>query len=123
MSNQWPKFDTPPKRKTVRGVLLEEGSGVSERTDEEVVFAVESESSSGGLIHHCYLVVPKVGYRYPLLRVIQDGLNGYPVKVFTDDSPKGVPAADEQELRRHLGNAFRSNAVAKVVPQLLELVS
>jgi hypothetical protein len=123
MSNQWPKFDKPPKTKTVRGVLLEEGNGVSERTRDEIRFVVESEpTDKGGFLHRCFLFVPKVGYRYPLMRVVQDNLD-YPVTVVADIWPQGAAAGNEAELRKDLGLIFRSDLIAKVVPQLLELVS
>ena len=122
MSNQWPEFDKP-KTKTVRSVLLEEGGGVSERTNGEIRFLVESEASgTGGVLHRCFLSVPKVNYRYPLLRVVQDNLD-YPVKVVADLWPEGAPARSEVELRKKLGQVFRSEGVTKVVPQLMELVS
>jgi hypothetical protein len=123
MANQWPKFDEPPKVKSVRGVLLEEGSGISVRTGDKIRFAAEPEGQSGGgLTHHCYLIVPAVGYRYPLLRVVQDKLD-YPVTVVADPYPDGYRAADETELRKALGRVFRSEPVKKVVPQLLDMVS
>jgi hypothetical protein len=123
MSNQWPEFDKLPKTPTVRSILLAEGNGVSERTNGEVRFVVESEpSGQGGLLHRCLLIVPKVGYRYPLLRVVQDQLD-YPVTVVADVWPQGTTAGNEAELRKALGKVFRSDAVKKVVPQLLELVS
>jgi hypothetical protein len=123
MANQWPKFDELPRVKSVRSVLLEEGSGVSERTGDKIRFAVESEAQSeGGLTHHCYLVVPAVGYRYPLLRVLQEQLD-YPVTVVADPYPDGSRAVDEKELRKTLGIVFRSEPVKKVVPQLLDMVS
>ena len=123
MANQWPKFDEPTRVKSVRSVLLEEGSGISERTGDKIRFAVESEAQSGGgLTHHCYLIVPAVGYRYPLLRVVQEKLD-YPVTVVADPYPDGSRAVDEKELRKTLGLVFRSEPVKKVVPQLLDLVA
>lgn len=122
MPNQWPEFDKLPRTKTVRGVLVEEGSGVAERTDGEIRFAVESEPNGKGFVHHCYLDVPKVAYRYPLLRVRQSDLD-YPVEVFADVWPQGAAAGNEAELRNVLGLVFRSDKVAKLVPQLRELVS
>lgn len=122
MANQWPEFDKLPQSRTVRSVLLEEGSGVSERTGGDIRFAVESEPSGQGFVHHCYLDVPKVGYRYPLLRVRQEGLD-YPVVVFTDGWPQGAAAGNEAGLRENLGLVFRSDTVKKLVPQLRELVS
>jgi len=121
--NQWPKFDEPTREKSVRSVLLEEGSGISERTGDKLRFAVESEvEGGGGIIHHCYLVVPAVGYRYPLLKVGQANLN-YPVTVFADLYRDGSQAKDEPELRKTLGIIFQSEPVKKVVPQLLDIVS
>jgi hypothetical protein len=123
MANQWPTFDELTRVKTVRGVLLEEGSGISERTGDKIRFAVESEAQSGGgLTHHCYLIVPAVGYRYPLLRVVQEKLD-YPVTVVADPYPDGSRAVDETELRKTLGLVFRSEPIKKVVPQLLDLVA
>jgi hypothetical protein len=123
MANQWPKFDELTRVKSVRSVLLEEGSGILERTGEKIRFAVESEAQSGGgLTHHCYLIVPAVGYRYPLLRVLQETLD-YPVTVVADPYPDGCRAVDEKELRKTLGLVFRSEPVKKVVPQLLDMVS
>jgi len=123
MANQWPKFDEPTRVKSVRTVLLEEGSGISDRTGDKIRFVVESEAQSGGgLTHHCYLVVPAVGYRYPLLRVVQEKLD-YPVTVVADPYPDGSRAVDEKELRKTLGLVFRSEPVKKVVPQLLDIVS
>ena len=123
MANQWPKFDEPTKVKSVRSVLLEEGSGISERTGDKIRFAVQSEvERGGGLIHYCYLTVPAVGYSYPLLRVGQEKLD-YPVTVFADLYRDGSQAKDETELRKTLGIIFQSEPVKKVVPQLLDIVS
>ena len=123
MTNQWPTFDEPTRVKSVRSVLLEEGSGISERTGDKIRFAVESEAQNGGgLTHYCYLIVPAVGYRYPLLRVVQEQL-GYPVTVVADPYPDGFRAVDETALRKTLGRVFRSEPIKKVVPQLLDLVS
>jgi hypothetical protein len=122
MANQWPQFDELTRVKSIRSVLLEEGSGIAERTGDKIRFAVESEAQNGGLTHHCYLIVPAVGYRYPLLRVVQEKLD-YPVTVVADPYPDGSSAADEKELRKTLGRVFRSEPVKKVVPQLLDMVS
>lgn len=123
MANQWPEFDKLPKSQSVRSVLLEEGVGIAERTDGEIKFLVESEpSDTGGFLHRGVLFVPKVEYRYPLLRVVQEGL-GYPVTVVADLYPKGSAAANEAEFRKVLGRVFRSDVVKSLVPQLLELVS
>ena len=123
MANQWPKFDGLTRVKSVRSVLRQEGSGISERTGDKIRFVVESEAQSGGgITHHCYLVVPAVGYRYPLLRVVQEKLD-YPVTVVADPYPDGSHAVDEKELRKTLGLVFRSELVKKVVPQLLDMVS
>lgn len=123
MANQWPKFDEQTKVKSVRSVLLEEGSGISERTSDKIRFAVESEPQSGGsLTHHCYLIVPAIGYRYPLLRVVQEKLD-YPVNIVADLYPDGSRADNETALRKTLGLVFRSEPVKKVVPQLLDMVS
>lgn len=123
MPNQWPEFDKLPKTRTVRSVLLEEGNGVSERTNGEIRFVVETQpAGKSGLLHSCLLFVPKVNYRYPLLRVVQDALD-YPVTVVADNWPQGATARDEAEFRKQLGLVFHSEGVTKVVPQLLELVS
>jgi hypothetical protein len=123
MANQWPTFDEQTRVKSVRSVLLEEGSGISDRTNDRIRFTVEPEAQSGGaLTHHCYLVVPAVGYRYPLLRVVQERLD-YPVTIIGDLYPDGFRADDETTLRKALGNVFRSEPIKKVVPQLLGLVS
>jgi hypothetical protein len=123
MSNQWPEFDKLPKPKTVRSVLIEEGNGITERTDGEIKFLVESEpSGNGAFLHRCFLVVAKVGYRHPLMRVVQDGLS-YPVTVVADIFPQGSRASNDKELRKVLGQVFRSDVVKNLVPQLLELVS
>jgi hypothetical protein len=119
--NQWPTFDEPSV-KSVRSVLLEEGSGISDRTGDKIRFAVESEAQNGSLTHHCYLIVPAVGYRYPLLRVVQEQLD-YPVTVFADAYPNSSRADDETALRKALGIIFQSEPVKKVVPQLLDMVS
>jgi hypothetical protein len=121
--NQWPEFKKMPRPKTIRRVIIEEGAGIAERTDGVVTFDVDSMAhDNGGLVHHCALVVPQVAYRYPLLRVVQDHLD-YPVTVVADPFPSGAPAKNEAELRKHLGEVFRSEATAKVVHQLLDLVS
>ncbi len=123
MSNQWPEFDKLPRRQTVRSVLIDEGNGIVERTHGEIKFLVESEpSGKGGFLHRCFLVVIKVGYRYPLMRIVQDGLS-YPVTVVADIFPQGTSAGDEAELRKALGQVFRSDEIKDLVPQLLELVS
>ena len=124
MPNQWPDFAKLPKLKTARSVLIDEGNGLAERTNGEVRFHVESEPSGnkGGFLHRCFLVVPKVNYRYPLMRVVQDGLN-YPVTVVADIFPEGGAANNEAQLRQVLGRVFQSDVVKNVVLQLLDLLS
>lgn len=123
MTNQWPEFDELPKSKSVRAVLLEEGSGIAERTKSEIRFLVESEpNTQGGFVHYCILYVPKVDYRYPMMRIIQDHLD-YPVEVVADLFPNGKQAGSEPEFRKVLGLVFRSDVVKSLVPQLLELVA
>src|SRR5205823_4988160 len=108
MANHCPKFEELTRVKSVRRVIVEEGSGISERTGDKIRFAVESEAQSGGsLTHHCSLIVPAVGYRYPLLRVVQETLD-YPVTVVAVPYPDGSRAAEETELRKTLGLVFRS---------------
>jgi hypothetical protein len=121
MGNQWPEFNKLPKPNSVRHILIEEGSGISERTNGEIKFVVNSEPSANKVEHYCSLFVSKVGYRYPLMRVIQDGFN-YPVTVIADNIQQGA-AGNEAELRKVLGQVFQSDAIKNVVPQLLELVS
>ncbi len=124
MINQWPDFGTMVKPKTIRSTLLEEGSGISERTKGEIRFDVEtSPFGQGGFEHRCSLVVPKIAYRYPLLRVVQEGIDDYPVNVVADLWPQGANAGDEQALREKLGMVFRSDLTKKIVLQLLELLS
>ena len=90
MTNQWPEFDKLPEPKTVRRVLFEEGNGIAERTNRDIQFFVESEpSAQGGFLHRCFLDVPKVNYRYPLLRVVQESFN-YPVTVVADIFPQAA---------------------------------
>ena len=123
MTNQWPKFDMPPKTNSVRSVLLEEGNGISERTNNRLQFLIESDGFAGrGFVHCCSLLVPKIDYRYPLLRVIQENLD-YPVTLVADLWSQGVSVSNETDLRKNLGLLFRSEAVTKLVPQLIELIS
>lgn len=123
MSNQWPDFARMPKPKTIRSVVLEEGRGISERTDGRMIFDVDSSpKGKGGFEHSCYLVVPTIAYRYPLMRVVQES-PGYPVRVFADNWETGISAANDSELRDHLGEVFRSEATKSVVFQLLDAVS
>lgn len=121
MANQWPEFKNLPAQNSVRRVLLEEGNGISERTGGEIEFEVYSEPSSARVEHRCSLFVPKVNYRYPLMRVIQNGFR-YPVTVVADNLEQ-VAAQDEAELRGALGSIFQSDTVRNLVPQLSELVS
>jgi hypothetical protein len=87
------------------------------------VFDVESSAhGGGGFVHQCYLSVVKAAYRYPLLRVVQDGID-YPVTVVADVFPQGAAAGNEEELRKDLGLVFRSDVTTKVVVQLMEMVS
>jgi hypothetical protein len=124
MANQWPDFTKKiAKHKTVRRVIIEEGAGISEKTAGEITFVVESKpEGKGGFAHFCFLYVPKTGYRYPLLRVLQSNLN-YPVQIFADVWPQGVAAGNEAELRKDLGLVFRSDATENTVLQLLDMVS
>jgi hypothetical protein len=122
MVNQWPTFDERTRMKSVRSILLEEGSGIAERTGDKIRFAVESEAQNGGLTHHGYLIVPAVGDRYPLLRLVQEQLD-YPVTVIADAYPNSSRADDETAFRKALGLVFRSELVKKVVGQLLDMVS
>lgn len=122
MTNQWPDFTKMDKPKTVRSIIIEEGAGISEKTNGNVTFVVESEPGTGGFTHHCFLFVPKVGYRYPLLRVVQASFD-YPVNVHADVWPQGASVGNEKELRKNLGLVFRSDATKNVVLQLLDLVT
>src|SRR5260221_497481 len=125
MANQWPDFSKLPKPKTVRRILIDEGNGLAERTDGDVTFLVESEPAAtggGGFMHRCFLNVPKVGYHYPFMRVVQNSLD-YPVTVVADNFPLGTEASNEAELRKILGTVFRSDSVKNVVLQLRDLLS
>jgi hypothetical protein len=123
MPNQWPDFATMAKPKTIRSVIIEEGAGISEKTNGAIRFEVDSSPhGKGGFVHYCSLVAIKVAYRYPLLRVVQDGLD-YPVTVIADTFPQGAAAGNEEELRKDLGLVFRSDVTKRVVLQLLDLLS
>jgi hypothetical protein len=131
IQNQWPDFATLPKsEKTVRGVLLEEGSGLATKTRDEILFHVDtvprekgSPVERRGFSHQCSLFVPKLTYRYPFIRIDQETLD-YPVTVYADDFPQGWKAAgNEAEFRKILGSIFRSDQTQKIVRQLLDLLS
>jgi hypothetical protein len=123
MPNQWPDFGSMERPKTIRRVIIEEGAGISEKTGGAIRFEVESSpSGKGGFVHHCFLAAHQVGYRYPLLRVVQEGLD-YPVTVVADPFPQGAAAGNEKELRKDLGLVFRADVTKKVVLQLLDLLS
>jgi hypothetical protein len=123
MTNQWPEFEKLPRQKSIRGILLEEGNGVSARTGDEIKFVVETQPhGSGGFMHRCFLLADKLGYRYPLMRVIQEGLD-YPVSIVADAFPQEAVVGNEADFRKALGIVFQSEPVKKVVPQLLEMVA
>lgn len=121
MANQWPELSELPKTKTVRSVLIEEGSGVAERTNNIVQFVVETERGRrSGFTYKCYLHVPNAAYRYPFLSVEQEGLD-YPVVIYADNWPQGGAAGNERAFRENLGLVFRSDAVKRLLVQLVEL--
>lgn len=121
--NQWPDFDLGPDVHTVRRVLVEEGSGIEQKTRGAIRFEVlsrpEGERRFG---HTCYLVAPSMGYRFPFMYV-EHGLEQYPVTITTDVFPRNAGAADEKSLRDLLGEVFRSDATKNVVVQILDAVS
>jgi hypothetical protein len=126
ISNQWPDFLQlmPSKSKTVRRVLIEEGSGLGEKTKGDITFVVDTTPSGlGGFLHQCFLYVPKIGYRYPLMRVEQKNGVDYPVEVVASPPPHVRTANDEKELRKALGTLFQSEMTKSVVLQLLDLLS
>jgi hypothetical protein len=121
--NPWPDFPKERRPRTVKRVLLEQGGGIVEKTEGDVQFYVET--TSGGrdkFSHDCYLVVPRLNYRYHLLRVTH-GLDQYPAEIVSDSFPEEVSVGNEAELIKNLRIIFHSERTRKVVEQLLDAVS
>ena len=119
----WPDYDLTGERpRTVRRVLLDAGYGLDEKTRGMVQFHVDSlPDERGVLAHTCYLIASRIGYRYPLLKVVEHSTGGYPVNVVADVWPEGVLAGNEAELLKDLGLVFRSDPAKKAVLNLIDV--
>ena len=73
--------------------------------------------------HRCFLYLPSLAYRYPLLRVKHSLGEQYPASVTADEFDAEKEAKDENALIRLLSRVFRSASTKKVVEQLMEAVA
>jgi hypothetical protein len=116
--NLWPEFDFDEGPPSIRSILLEAGSGITERTDKLIRFEVDTRSEgSGGFVHTCYLAAERINFRYPLIKV-SHGLDPYPVTVVADSFPRSVSAGSEAELINDLREIFRSDHTRRIVRQI-----
>jgi len=122
--NLWPDFRAEPKLRTVRRVLLEAAEGLPERTNKQIQLVVESKpGGKGRFVHDCSLWVPRIGYKYPLFKVTENG-DPYPVTVVGDGPfEKGIAAGDEAALVENLRLLFHSDATKRTIQQLLDILS
>lgn len=121
-ANPWPNFDFRHPPRTVRRVLIENGSGIGEKTGDALGFRVVTRrDDEGKLVHDCYLVVKAIDFEYPFMVVKQEPA-GYPVEIRAlTEYPLDAP--DEEEFVKLLGYIFRVPETQKIVASLYDLVS
>jgi hypothetical protein len=62
--NPWPDFDFSRTPRTIRSILLEEGQGISEKTNGKITFEVETRAEArGGFVHDCFLVARTINFK------------------------------------------------------------
>ena len=122
--NLWPDFGSEPPIRTVRGILLEAGAGLAERTGRRMQFLVESRpDKKAHFAHDCYLYAPLLAYRYPFCKVVEEG-DPFPVTLVGDGTfQKGVAAGNERALLEDLRLLFNADPTKRTVQQILEIVS
>lgn len=109
----------PPR--TVRRVLLEAGEGLTRKTQNRLSLVVDtSVVGKGRFQYDCSIDAPRIDFRYPLFKVIEEG-DPYPVRIVGDDAfANGVHAANEDSLLDNLRLLFGSEASRKIVLKLLD---
>ncbi len=121
-TNPWPDFETTD-RKTVRNILLDLGSGVSQKTGDRIRFQIDTSIDPAGQFRHlCYLNLVPIQYAYPFMTVIHPKAM-YPVTIISDDYPQPLILLNEADLIVGLTSTFSSATTKLTVQQLLEAIS
>lgn len=120
----WPDFDLARRPKTVRQILLDAGSGITNKTDGRISFVVDTSANGDQFIHDCYLSAPSIGFRYPLMKVVHK-VEQFPATLVSDVSPRDqkIVVKNENELVNALADLFHSEPTGNVVTQLLSASS
>ena len=117
--NLWPDFPRD-RRRTVRTILIEYGSGIAERTADKIQFRVETDADHAGFKHHCRLDVPSIAYHFPFMTVTNSATTMFPVTTHADAFPRPVVSHTEEELVATLQQVFTAPVTVAMVNQLLD---
>ena len=121
VENPWPEF-TKAKRRTIKTILMEQGSGVEERTEGAIKFNVYTSFDGPGSFRHlCDLRVISIDYDYPLFTVTHPA-SMFPVTTIADALGQPVVSHNEEELVAVLKQIIMSDQTRIVVEQLLDAV-
>jgi hypothetical protein len=117
----WPDLELPEIR-TPHSILREQASYLARRTGGILEGRVEKHLWGPGfdkqMLHLQFVLVAPVldGYQYTLFTLVHDPVVSYPV---WEDGPDGAQLENEDELRKHLAEVFRSPQTTKVIQSLV----
>jgi hypothetical protein len=120
--NLWPDFPLKQNNRALKRILFSEGRGIEDKTEGAIRFELETRANDAkeGFVHHGYLAVPNVGYRYPFLRV-HHGREPYPATIVADAFSRDVVVHNEKEFLATLERLFQDDTTKKTVQQLLDV--
>ena len=119
VENPWPEF-AKGNRRTIKTILMEQGSGVEERTEGAIKFNVyTSFDGSGSFRHLCDLRVISIDYDYPLFTVTHRA-SMFPVTTIADALGQPIVSHTEEQLVAVLKQIITSESTRNVVEQLLD---
>ncbi len=119
VENPWPDF-AKGNRRTIKTILTEMGSGISEKTGDAIKFQVQTIPDGKGVFkHNCSLYIPSMYYQYPFMTVTHP-ISMFPVTTQSDVFGQPVVSKTETEFTDILKQIFSSDSTKTVVEQLLD---
>ena len=119
VENPWPEFPKE-KRRTIKTILMEQGSGIEERTEGTIKFLIQTFLDGPEKVtHRCELYVVPINYMYSLITVTHS-FKEFPVTTIADALGQPVVSQTEEELVAVLKRIITSESTRNVVEQLLD---
>ncbi len=122
--NLWPDFDfsNAALPKTPKGVILEAGDGLKERTNGLIEFDSLNTQITGASVELTFsLWSHRISYQYPFLKATFPIATLYPVAITVDKMDGPMIAANEEQLVKALEQAFRAETTIATIRQLVAL--